>query len=287
NLFHWQVRARYHKNSTDYYSAWQSYPDTSNPETDTDLIVDTTAPAITSGPTANPIGTNSATINWNTANEQSTTQLQYQKTVTNCSSYSFAGNCSTNNDCSTLDLTFTATHLVNLTNLYSGSAYCYRVRSRDAAGNERIDSNHGFTTASVTQPQKTVSFYITGAANGITALSTSSFSVIAPETSPTIKSALVEITGLASGGSNPITIKVNGVAARSYDISAVNPTLFKFSYQITSPDAETNLNLNDLSPCSNGHSHSAPCNQLSVTPGSGMTVNIYSARILVTYSYGP
>ncbi|HTW97108.1 MAG TPA: fibronectin type III domain-containing protein, partial [Candidatus Methylomirabilis sp.] len=283
NLFHWQVRARYHKNSTDYYSAWQSYPDTSNPETDTDLIVDTTAPAITFTPTdtcsggqSSP-GSNSITINWG-LNESGDGQVQYSRNSDLSASVNYP----------LVPQAAAFTHSLTLANLDSGVTYYYRVKSRDAAhnlGQKPASPYCSFTTSSVTQPAKTAEFDFMGATGAVTALATTSFSVIIPESAISIKSAFLEITGLASGGSNPITVQVNGAGSRSYDVNAASPTPFRFVYQISSPQDETNLNLNNAAPCSYGHLHNSPCNQLSVTPGSGMTVNINSAKLIVTYGY--
>jgi hypothetical protein len=149
NLYHWQSRVRYTKNSLDYYSAWQSFPISGNAETVADFILDTTAPVITTPPSAAPTNV-SAVITWVT-NELATSQVQYDKTSTACSSYSFNASCATSNDCSTLDPTLVSSHTVNLTSLTSNSsAYCYRVRTKDAANNETVSANFGFTTIPVT-----------------------------------------------------------------------------------------------------------------------------------------
>ncbi len=274
-VYHWQARVRHNRGGADYYSNWVSYG--SNPEGATDFKIDTTAPSITSGPTTSP-QTNSVQIDWSTANEQSTSRVQYNKTGT-------FGDCPT--DCTTLDPNQVYNHSVSVYNLDSGTTYYYRVRSKDAVGNETISSTNNFATQSVTTPAKTTSFYINTETGPITVATTSYFSVLAPETSPTIKSAFVEVTGLVSGGSGTVTLQVNAVSSRTYSVNATNPTKFRFVYQITSPNSEINLNLNDDSPCTNGSGGVAPCNKLVVTPGSGLTIDIASAKISVTYSYTP
>lgn len=251
NSYHWQARARYNRGGSDYYSAWQSYPVSGNPEADIDLIVDTTGPVITFTPTDNcaggqsGLGANGVTINW-TLNESGDGQLVYSKNSDLSSSINFPVPPQASG----------FSHSVSLSNLDSGTTYYYKVKSRDAAHNvgQRPPSSPycSFITSSVNAPAKTTSFYIMGATDAISALATTSFSVIAPETSPAVKSAFIEVTGLVSGGTNPIVIQANGVDSRSYAINATAPSLFKFIYQISFPDTETNLNLNDAAPALTG-----------------------------------
>jgi hypothetical protein len=284
NSYHWQARARYNKNSIDYYSAWQSYPVSGNPESETDLIVDTAGPVITFTPTdtcaggQSDLGANNVTIDWS-LNESGDGQLVYSKNSDLSGSISYPAT----------PQAYNFTHSVSLANLDSGTTYYYKAKSRDAEHNigQRPPTSPycSFITSSVTQPAKTTSFYIMGATDAISALATSSFSVIVPESAPAVKSAFMEVIGLVSGGSNPIVIQANGVSSRSYAVSATNPTFYKFVYQISTPDQEANLNLNDVAPCTNGHLNFAPCNLLSITPGSGMTVDVYSARLVMTYGY--
>ncbi|MDD4901641.1 MAG: hypothetical protein PHE24_00730 [Patescibacteria group bacterium] len=288
--YHWQVRAHYVKNG-DYYSAWKSYPDVENYETDADLIIDTTAPVISFSSSFSPpdtvcadgqkeLSANNIKIFWY-LNESGDGQIEYSKNSDLSSSIKFP----------IIWQVGDFYHEVGLTNLDSGTTYYYKVKSRDAAHNlgQRPQSTPycSFRTSSVTQPAKTTFFYIMGATSGITALATSSFSVIAPEDSPSVKSAFIEVTGLVSGGSNSITIQANGVSPREYMVNSADRTFFRFVYQITGPDEETNLNLNDSGACTYGHLNNPPCNMISIAPGAGMSVDIYSAKIIVTYSYAP
>ncbi|KKW14491.1 MAG: hypothetical protein UY55_C0008G0006 [Candidatus Jorgensenbacteria bacterium GW2011_GWB1_50_10] len=272
---HWQARAR--NSTTSEHSAWVSFG--ANPETSVDFSVDTSAPVITNISSGTP-GTNSATITWDTTGESSTSQVQYNKTGT-------FGDCPT--DCTTLDSNLVFTHSVPLSNLDSGTTYYYRVRSKDSAGNEAVSSNNTFATTSVVKPAKTTSFYITSQTSQIPpdTLVTSRFTVLVPETSPTIKSAFVEVTGVVSGGTGVIDINVNSGASRSYDVSAANPTKFRFIIQIPNPDTEANLNLNDGAPCTNGLGGAPPCNKLEIATDTSISVNIASAKILLNYAYTP
>ncbi len=271
---HWQARVR--NSTTNEYSTWVSYG--GNPETAIDFKVDATAPVISNISSGVP-GSNDATITWDTSGEASTSQVQYNITGI------FVDNCAINNDCTTLDPTLVYNHSVLLSGLDSGTTYYYRVRSKDAADNEAISPVNSFTTSSVNQPSKTTSFHIVGETDSITTAATYYFSALIPETLPSVKSAFVEVTGLVSGGTSPIELQTNSVLSRSYSVNAATPTLFRFIYKIASPNDEINLNLNDADPCTNGDSSLPPCNKLVITPGSGMTVNIYSAKLIMTYGY--
>ena len=92
--------------------------------TDT-IVLDTTAPTI-SVQTATNITGNSAQITW-TTNEAATSRVEYGLTTSYGSS-------------TTLDATLVTAHSVALTGLAPNTTYNYRVRSIDAAGNERISA---------------------------------------------------------------------------------------------------------------------------------------------------
>jgi hypothetical protein len=95
------------------------------------ILADNTPPSI-SGVQATNITSNSASIAWNT-NEPATSQVDYGPTVAYGSS-------------TTLDPTLVTAHSQNLGGLISGTLYHYRVRSRDAAGNEAVGVDNTFTT---------------------------------------------------------------------------------------------------------------------------------------------
>jgi hypothetical protein len=280
NVYHWQARIKHTRNGTDYYSAWVSFG--GNAENATDFNLDTTPPVVTNVSSGTP-GTNSVTITWMTSSEISTSQVQWNKTGT------FVNDCVTNNDCTSITDTspMVNSHSVTLSNLDSGTTYSYRVRSKDVAGNETIDVNNSFITQTIASPAKTLTSYIDGATGTISGATTYYFTVTVPETTPVIKNAYVEVLGEASGGTGTIAIKTNNVATRTYDVSASSPTMYRFLYPISSPDTETNLNLNDNSPCTNGNpSGTPPCNKVIITPAT-VNINILSAKIITTYSYAP
>jgi hypothetical protein len=277
--YHFQVRVRHSKSGTDYYSNWVSYG--GNAESAADFVLDKTAPVVTNVSSGTP-GTNSATITWTTG-ELSTSQVQWNTTGT------FVTDCATNNNCTVIkDVSpMVTSHSVTLSNLNSGVLYYYRVRSKDSSGNEIIDNNNSFTTQTETHPAKTIKEFINGATGTVSSASTYYFSVDAPEISVNVKNAYVEVLGIVSGGfSGTISLEVNGAGARAYDVSTASgrPTLYRFVYGISTPNSETQLNLNDEMPCTNGHGGGATCNKVTVTPSSG-SINVLSTKIITTYSY--
>jgi len=280
NVYHWQARVKHTKNAVDYYSAWVPFPTPStNLESEIDVKIDTVAPAITLMSSGTP-GSNTATITWDTSGETSTSQVQYNTTGT------FVTNCATNNDCTTLNASPVFSHSVALANLNSGTTYYYRVRSKDSASNETISGNNTFATASVNQPAKTVQTLIV---SQIAAATTTYFTLVVPETSPAVKSAYVEVSGLVSGGTNPVTIQFNGLTALDYAMNATNPTFVRLLYKVADQDTtvtESLINYNDAAPCTN-HAGGALCNKLIITPGSGMNLNVFSARFIMIYGYTP
>jgi hypothetical protein len=260
-----QWRARVRNTTTNEFSNWLSFG--VNPDGSTDFRVDTTPPAITNVSSGSP-GSNSATVTWDTSGENSTSQVQYNKTGI------FVSNCATNSDCTTLDSTPVFSHSALLSNLDSGTLYYYRVRSQDAIGNEASSTVNMFTTGSVTQPAKTTTFYLLGRTGILTGGSTSSttFSVLAPETTPTVKSAFVVVTGIsASGGTNNVSVQVNNQSVSSYVIDASSQTPFTLVYNIT----PATLYLND----------NPQSNVLRVIPS--IDTSITSAKVVVTYAYTP
>lgn len=262
NTYHWQARVRHRKNAVDYFSGWVSFPSSTNPEAATDFQIDTVSPVITSGPSASPQA-NSATVTWETSGEQSTSQVQYNTTG------SFAASCAANNDCTALDLAYVFSHSVILNNLDSGTLYYYRVRSKDAAGNETMSVNNTFTTASITQPGKTTIFFVTSSVNGLIGLATSSFSVYMPETLPVIKDAYVEITGFTQDTiANSITVSVNAQPSQAFVVDT-GQSFFRILYKVDPANVAVDPQTNEF----------------SIT--TSLNTTITSARIIVTYAYTP
>jgi hypothetical protein len=270
NIYHWQARVRHNKSGVDYYSNWISFPtDTPNLESETDFNLDSDAPTISNVSSGIP-STNSATITWDTLTEPSTSQVQYNTTGT------FNGSCSVNNDCTTLNVSLVNTHSINLANLNSGTLYYFRVRSKDSIGNEALSSSFTFTTASVTQPSKTVRFHVLSNPDillGGTATSTS-FTVYIPEDSPSMRSVFLEIRAIfdTSGAApNSIAVQVNGEPVRTYEL----PTGTSAKNEVKIIHEVSSLALDPSS------------NTISITPQSNVDLSALSADLSVTYSYTP
>jgi len=102
--------------------------------TDT-IVLDTTAPTISAVSSSN-ITDVAATVGWTTS-EAATSQVEYGATV----AYG---------QTTAIDNTLVSAHSVVIAGLQPSTLYNYRVRSKDAAGNERIGTNATFTTKTTT-----------------------------------------------------------------------------------------------------------------------------------------
>jgi hypothetical protein len=108
------------------------YPSYRGAFSPTGVPADTTKPVI-GAVQATSITASGATITW-TTNEPATSQVNYGLTTSYGSS-------------TTLDAAYLTSHSQSLIGLTAGTLYHYRVRSRDAAGNEAIGTDFTFTTA--------------------------------------------------------------------------------------------------------------------------------------------
>lgn len=120
-LFYWRSRAQ-------NICGWGSW---SVNRTFTTAGGDATPPVI-SGVTAKNITANSALITW-TTNEDATTQIEYGTTTSYGSSTSLVS-------------TLSMAHSQAITGLSPYTTYYFRVRSRDANGNEAVSGNYVFVT---------------------------------------------------------------------------------------------------------------------------------------------
>jgi len=180
----------------------------------TDTIVrDAAAPTI-SAVTASGIGPSSATISW-TTNENATSRVEFGPTP----SYGQ----------STQQGQLVTSHSVVLANLAETTLYYYRVRSSDAAGNERIGSGSSFKTSGTDrQPPSTPT--------NVTA-------------TPAAYSSAIDVAWTAStDNAGPVTYEVlrNGavvasaVAAPTYRDSGLTPAT-TYAYTVRAADAQGNL----------------------------------------------
>jgi hypothetical protein len=95
---------------------------------------DTTPPVISAIVPSN-ITQSSVTINW-TTNEASSSQVEY-------------GTTTTYGSMTTLDTNLVTNHTVALSGLNATTTYHFRVKSKDASGNEAISSDYTFTTLKI------------------------------------------------------------------------------------------------------------------------------------------
>jgi len=263
---HWQGRIRYHVGGTDYFSNWVSYG--ANDESATDFSFDNTPPIIsfyganTCNDGATVVNSNGATIGW-TTNENSSGQVKYSKNS------DLSGGITLPLDASS------SSHAYSLNNLDSNTTYYYQVRAYDMAGNlatrPTAASYCSFTTTNVTQPAKTVRFYINsipGALAGSVATS-SNFSVYVPESSVSVKSAFLELKGFSPAmGLNNIYVSVNGQASVTYTSGSFYNN-FRILYKID----PANLNFDPI------------VNTMNLSSDS--SIYFTSANLVLTYSFAP
>ena len=297
--YHWRARVCHNKNGThtsvcagtgDFPSAnWVAFG--SNPVGDgstdgnpanTDFYIDATAPTISVGtPPSCDIHLNisaaGATITWSPSDAFSTT---FTKQVEYATSSSLTSpSCSPGSTCGTPTSGLGSNpQTVNLTGLSSNTAYYYRVRSKDAAGNEGIFPSSApycsFTTSKANT--KTIEYFIMGRTTVLTSAEVSpAFTVYISETGAAVQDAFVEITGV----SNPIAtqtvkVKLNSQAYLYYDFNASTyPTPFTILHKVAP---------SDLSAFSSGSSN----NTLYISATGGADISVVSAKIAVTY-YAP
>ena len=120
-LYYWRVRAQ-------NACGWGSW---TTARTFTPVVADVTPPTISLVEATN-ITNNSALISWST-DEAASTQINYGKTISYGST-------------TTLLSSLITSHEQLLSGLDSMTTYHYRVRSRDAAGNEAVSGDYTFTT---------------------------------------------------------------------------------------------------------------------------------------------
>ena len=175
--------------------------------TDT-IVLDTTAPTISARTATNITGT-SATITW-TTNEPATSQVDYGLTTSYGST-------------TPLDSNLVTSHSVVLTGLAPNTTYNFRVRSADAAGNERVSANSTFRTTAA--PPDTVAPTVTinqaaGQADP-TSASPINFTVTFSETVTGFTASDISFAGSTAGGT--LTAAVTGTGP-TYNVAVSGMT---------------------------------------------------------------
>jgi len=176
-----------------------------------------------------------------------------------------------------------------LTSLAPSAVYYYRVRSKDAAGNEKVEgyglsgnSTCTFTTAEANM--RTAEYIITGETGAISTAINRDFQVYITEQGANIQNAFVEISGIAGiGGGSSLTlgIKVEGSNTISYT---------DYSVAISDTVATPFTILHKVDNSASGlyiAPSSASNNKFYINPSAGDSVYIASAKIVVTYYYTP
>ena len=215
---------RYRVRSVDAAGNLSSYSSTSN--TTTQALLDTIPPTISSV-TLSSITSSGASVSW-TTNEPVNTQVDYGLTA----SY---GNSST------LNSSLVTSHSATLSGLSAGTAYHYRVKSRDSAGNLSQSSDNTLTTQNIqdsTAPS---------VPSGLTATPTSGNQIQISWSASTDTAGTGQTISGVSGyqifrGSN----LVNTTASTAYLDNGLTPGT-DYSYQITAMDNAGNISAKSVS----------------------------------------
>jgi outer membrane lipoprotein-sorting protein len=178
--------------------------------------VDKTPPVI-SAVSASSITETGAVITW-TTDEDSTSQVEY-------------GTTSAYGSTTTLNENLVTSHSATLSELTSGTTYHYRVKSKDASGNEKNSGDYTFTTA--TPPDTTAPVI-----SGVAASNITTTSATITWTTDELATSQVEYGLTTSYGS---TTPLNSTLVTSHSISL--PALTSgttYHYRVKSKDASNN-----------------------------------------------
>ncbi len=202
------------------------------------IVLDTTAPVI-SGRAVSGITQDTATITW-TTDEPSTSQVDYGVTT---------GYGST----TPLDSALVTAHSVQVTGLAGQTTYNYRIRTRDAAGNERVSNNARFTTLSGPPDLTPPHVHITSPAPGEQVVDITSVTAEATDTVGVVGVQFL-VDGVATGTEDRVapyvlnwdtrdaTNGVHTVAARARDAAGNTATSAPVSVNV----ANTNFFQNEI-----------------------------------------
>ncbi len=185
----------------------------------TELIVDVTgwyptpitgdlvAPVI-SGVSASAITSTTATVSW-TTDEPATTRADHGTTVAYGSSSELASN-------------LTISHNRSITGLQPATTYHYRVRSADAAGNERVSGDFTFTTASGAMSfASAVPFSSGGHSHGVAAVNVTGSSAVDLVVANALDNTVTVLAGNNNGvfNTSPPTLTI-GVGSEPKSVMA-------------------------------------------------------------------
>ncbi len=303
-LYHWQARVR----NSGGTSAWVSFGANNDPN-DIDVYIDNSLPEIYQNIRGDDACAGAyfnvtdleASIKWMTYDEFSgaqnppgsgsyaTAQVQYIKTSQFTDWISTPGALSSENPREGV------LHQIALAGLSPATNYTFRMRSKDAVDNEKLSVNCVFATTS-SRPIKTVELFILqetaqnagGALNRIA----KDFNIYFPE-SPgeliSVKSAFIEIDGISSDGAQAVNVELRrGLGASfigtgtAYDIdSAGTTTPFTILFDALNPSlADGNESMVNITEGTANYPYT-----LFLANASGINVSVYSAKLIITYSY--
>ena len=190
------------------------------------IALDVTPPTI-SAVALSGITASGATVSW-TTNESADTQVDYGLTA----SY---GNSTT------LNSSLTTSHSATLSGLSAGTAYYYRVKSRDVAGNIALSSGNVLTTISL--PDTTAP----SVPSGLTATPTSESQI---QISWSASTDLAGVSQTASGVSGYQVFRgsslLNTTAPTAYLDTGLTPNT-AYTYQVTAVDNAGNISAKSVS----------------------------------------
>lgn len=283
NSYKW--RSRIQNQSTLEYSNWVNAAVDGQSKS---FYIDTSAPSslnATCPPSTYTAST--ADISWTPVDSVSMTftkQVQYDTDSSFVSS-----SCTPGSTCGTPTSGLGANpQTTQLTGLAPSSVYYYRVRSKDAAGNEKVEgyglsgnSTCTFTTSKA--EMRTAEYIITGETGALSSETLRNFQVYLTEQGANIQNAFVEISGIASANASNLTLGLKAVG--SADPGYTNYTV------ATSATVSTPFTvLHRVDPTASGL-YIAPTqstnNVLYINPTGGPSMYIASAKIIVTYYYTP
>lgn len=283
NSYKW--RARIKNQSTLEYSNWINADVDGQSKS---FYIDTSAPSslnATCPPSTYTAST--ADISWTPVDNVSTTFTKQVEYGTDSSFIS--STCSPGSTCGTPTSGLGANpQSTQITGLTPSAVYYYRVRSKDAAGNEKVEGYDvsGNTTCTFTTAKaemRTAEYIITGETSALASETLRNFQVYITEQGANIQNAFIEISGIASANASNLTLGLKAVG--SADPGYTNYTVAT-SNTVSTPFTV----LHRIDPTATGV-YIAPTqtsnNVLYINPTGGPSVYIASAKIIVTYYYTP
>lgn len=180
--------------------------------------IDTTKPTI-SGVSSGSVTSNSAVISWST-NESADSRVEYSLD-SGFASFSTVS-----------DANFVTSHSLGVSGLSASTPYYYRVKSKDAAGNEQIATSTGYTFTTTATPDTTAPAISSATATNITTTT----AIIAWQTDEASDSKVDYgvATSYGSSASNANMLTSHSVALSGLSAGTT------YHYKVTSKDASTN-----------------------------------------------